>query len=339
MSTDPCISPSCSAACDAARSTAAVARALPALAPPGVTIEPLGSMGDFPIYNGDLEAQGIPAPVVAMGAAIADADGVIVVTPEYNYSIPGGLKNRSTRASAPEAATLPRQAGGDRERLARHARRRASAISPAADLRHAGSARVRQAGGVRRPGQPEDRRDHRRIRPADADIIAKQLAGFAARAHKHAAAMLNDCARRHIRSTPPAWVADESLPGPDRSAADAANIAAAKALIERAIGEDGPDWILLPEEFDWAGGARGDKANNAETLPAGRPMRWRSSSPPSMASSSTPARSWKEFEGDGRIHNASVVFDREGKEIARYRKIDLFDVTAVTALPTRRARR
>ena len=71
----------------------AVARALPALAPPDVTIAPLGSIGDFAIYNGDVEAQGIPAAVAAMGEAIAKADGVIVVTPEYNYSIPGGLKN------------------------------------------------------------------------------------------------------------------------------------------------------------------------------------------------------------------------------------------------------
>ena len=72
---------------------AAIARALPGLAPPGVTIERLGSIGDFPIYDGDVEAQGLPAAAVAMAKAISGADGVIVVTPEYNYSIPGGLKN------------------------------------------------------------------------------------------------------------------------------------------------------------------------------------------------------------------------------------------------------
>jgi chromate reductase len=72
---------------------AALARALPGLAPPGVTIAPLGSIGDFPLYDGDIEAQGLPAPAVAMAKAIGEADGVIVVTPEYNYSIPGGLKN------------------------------------------------------------------------------------------------------------------------------------------------------------------------------------------------------------------------------------------------------
>lgn len=72
---------------------AAVARALPELASEGVTIEPLGSVGDFPIYDMDLQAEGFPAAVTAMGEAIRAADGVIIVTPEYNYSMPGGLKN------------------------------------------------------------------------------------------------------------------------------------------------------------------------------------------------------------------------------------------------------
>ena len=72
---------------------AAIARALPALAPSGVTIVPLGSIGDFPLFNQDVEANGLPAAVVAMGEAIVAADGVIIVTPEYNYSVPGVLKN------------------------------------------------------------------------------------------------------------------------------------------------------------------------------------------------------------------------------------------------------
>jgi chromate reductase len=72
---------------------AVVARALPSLAPDGVTIQPLGSVGAFPLYNADIQADGFPQPVLAMGEAIASADGVIIVTPEYNYSVPGGLKN------------------------------------------------------------------------------------------------------------------------------------------------------------------------------------------------------------------------------------------------------
>lgn len=72
---------------------AAVARALPTLAPENVTISSLGSIADIPHYNADLQAEGFPVPVQAMAQQIMAADGVIIVTPEYNYSIPGVLKN------------------------------------------------------------------------------------------------------------------------------------------------------------------------------------------------------------------------------------------------------
>jgi chromate reductase len=72
---------------------ASLARALPSLAPDGVTITALGSVGDFPHYDSDLQADGFPATVLAMADAIRAADGVIIVTPEYNYSVPGALKN------------------------------------------------------------------------------------------------------------------------------------------------------------------------------------------------------------------------------------------------------
>ena len=72
---------------------AAIARALPALAPVGVTIEPLPSIGEFPLYNHDVQNTGFPSIVTATAEAIRRADGIIVVTPEYNHSIPGVLKN------------------------------------------------------------------------------------------------------------------------------------------------------------------------------------------------------------------------------------------------------
>ena len=72
---------------------AAIARALPALAPDGVTVTPLGSVGDFPLYNQDVQERGFPPAATAMAEAIAAADGVIFVTPEYNHSVPGVLKN------------------------------------------------------------------------------------------------------------------------------------------------------------------------------------------------------------------------------------------------------
>jgi chromate reductase len=73
---------------------ATVARALPQLAPANVEIAPLGSIGDFPLYNADVqEAQGFPDAVLKMASMIAEADGLIIVSPEYNYSVPGVLKN------------------------------------------------------------------------------------------------------------------------------------------------------------------------------------------------------------------------------------------------------
>lgn len=72
---------------------AAVARALKALAPEGVELDYLPSVAELPIYDGDIEAAGIPEKVTALGEMIRAADAVVIVTPEYNYSVPGGLKN------------------------------------------------------------------------------------------------------------------------------------------------------------------------------------------------------------------------------------------------------
>lgn len=72
---------------------AAIARALPGLAPEGVGVEILPSIALLPIYDGDIEAAGIPDSVAALSRAVAAADALVIVTPEYNYSVPGGLKN------------------------------------------------------------------------------------------------------------------------------------------------------------------------------------------------------------------------------------------------------
>ena len=53
---------------------------------------------DLPIFNSDL---GEPAAVTQLKAAIANADGVVFAVPEYNYSIPGGLKNALDWLSSP----------------------------------------------------------------------------------------------------------------------------------------------------------------------------------------------------------------------------------------------
>ena len=80
---------------------AAIARALPALAPEGVTISLLPSVGEFPLYNADVQAEGFPPVVTRAADQIRAADGVIIVTPEYNHTIPGGLKNAIDWISRP----------------------------------------------------------------------------------------------------------------------------------------------------------------------------------------------------------------------------------------------
>src|SRR5579883_1039605 len=71
-----------------------VQRALPSLAPEGLVLKAAPTFAEFPLYNADMQtASGFPAAVNALADAIRAADGVIIVTPEYNYSIPGGLKN------------------------------------------------------------------------------------------------------------------------------------------------------------------------------------------------------------------------------------------------------
>lgn len=48
---------------------------------------------DLPIYDGDIETQGLPESVKTLKGAVEDADMLLIASPEYNYSIPGGLKN------------------------------------------------------------------------------------------------------------------------------------------------------------------------------------------------------------------------------------------------------
>ena len=73
---------------------AALTRALPGLAPPGLKLRSAPSFEKIPIYNFDIQnSTGFPAEVNTWADAIRSADAVIIVSPEYNWSIPGGLKN------------------------------------------------------------------------------------------------------------------------------------------------------------------------------------------------------------------------------------------------------
>ncbi len=71
-----------------------VMNALPTLAPAGMAIKEAPPFTEFPLYNADIQnTTGFPAPVNTLADAIRAADGVVFNTSEYNFSLPGGLKN------------------------------------------------------------------------------------------------------------------------------------------------------------------------------------------------------------------------------------------------------
>lgn len=106
----------------------------------------------------------------------------------------------------------------------------------------------------------------------------------------------------------------------------AANLEQARRLIEEAVALEKPDWICLPEVFDHIGGSKAQKIAAAEFLPGG----------PAYNLMRDLARAHKIFihagsilekiEGEERLHNTTLVFDRAGAEVARYRKIHMFDI-------------
>jgi chromate reductase, NAD(P)H dehydrogenase (quinone) len=59
------------------------------------------SLGDVPLYNADDDTEAPPAGVRRLWQAIGGSDGLVIVTPEYNYGIPGVLKNALDWASRP----------------------------------------------------------------------------------------------------------------------------------------------------------------------------------------------------------------------------------------------
>ena len=89
---------------------AALLRAAIDLAPAGIPVE-AASIRGIPLYDGDVEAQsGVPDVVREMKDRIANANGLLLVTPEYNNSIPGVFKNAIDWLSRPPA-DIPRVFG------------------------------------------------------------------------------------------------------------------------------------------------------------------------------------------------------------------------------------
>lgn len=77
-----------------------IINALPSLAPEGVTIVAF-DVSDLPLYNQDLDGDAMPEVAAALRAAVAEADGIIVASPEYNHSYSAVAKNLVDWASRP----------------------------------------------------------------------------------------------------------------------------------------------------------------------------------------------------------------------------------------------
>jgi len=71
-------------------------------APERLIIDVVDDIIRLPLFDEDLEVDGLPAEVVAMHERIAAVDGVAIATPEYNFGVPGPLKNWLDWASRPE---------------------------------------------------------------------------------------------------------------------------------------------------------------------------------------------------------------------------------------------
>jgi chromate reductase, NAD(P)H dehydrogenase (quinone) len=85
-------------------------RAAAEVSPPGIEVA-IESIRDIPLYDGDLEGEaGIPGAVAALKDRIAAADALLLVTPEYNSSLPGVFKNAIDWLSRP-ASDIPRVFG------------------------------------------------------------------------------------------------------------------------------------------------------------------------------------------------------------------------------------
>jgi nitrilase len=105
-----------------------------------------------------------------------------------------------------------------------------------------------------------------------------------------------------------------------------ANLAQARGLIEQACAQERPDWIGLPEVFDFLGGAREEKFAAAEVLREGPAYKLAAELAAKHGVFIHAGSILERNPGGASLSNTTVVFDRKGREIALYRKIHMFDV-------------
>jgi len=81
-----------------------IAEALRDRAPEGVVVDIVDGLAEVPFYNEELDGETVPAPAAALRSAVASADRVLAVTPEYNGTMPAVLNNAIDWLSRPYGA-------------------------------------------------------------------------------------------------------------------------------------------------------------------------------------------------------------------------------------------
>ncbi|MDR7222336.1 carbon-nitrogen hydrolase family protein [Aminobacter aminovorans] len=99
-------------------------------------------------------------------------------------------------------------------------------------------------------------------------------------------------------------------------------------LMLDAVRTDRPDLIVLPEYFEYYGGSIEEKLAAAEAAPSGTAYRMASAFAREHGVYVHAGTIMEKVEGEDRIYNTSFVFDREGRQVAAYRKIHMFDIVA-----------
>jgi chromate reductase len=90
----------------------ALIRAAVELAPSDVTFDVYDKLGEIPAFDDDVRAVGLPTSVVHLGERLREANAVMIAMPEYNYSLPGVLKNAIDWASRIQPSPLAGKALG-----------------------------------------------------------------------------------------------------------------------------------------------------------------------------------------------------------------------------------
>lgn len=106
----------------------------------------------------------------------------------------------------------------------------------------------------------------------------------------------------------------------------ARNLRDADRLARQAVDQDGSSLVVFPEHFDWAGGTAKEKVAAGEAERDGPAYEMCRQLARDCKIHVHSGSFYETAPGRGRVYNTSVVFDPQGDELARYRKIHLFDI-------------